>query len=224
VDHKKCIICGECIKVCPPKALNICGYSISVEELVELIIRDKLFFNYSSGGVTISGGEPFCQYEFLKKVSYALKSINLDVIVDTNGNYNWQLLEDISPFINIFRFDLKHMNSNIHKKITGTDNIKIVKNLFSLSSSGIKSVIVYPLIPNINDDENNINEMIDFINNLPNKFPLNILPYHDYYKSKCEQLGKEFKTFGPVSIQKVNRIIEKFKKSGIKVIKPSSPF
>jgi pyruvate formate lyase activating enzyme len=224
VDHGKCVVCGECVKVCPSKALKICGYYISVDEIVELVMKDKIFYDYSDGGITISGGEPFCQYEFLKRLVYAFKSKSLDIILDTNGNYDWSLLEEISPFINSFRFDLKNMNSDMHRKVTGAENSKILNNLISLSENGLKAVIVFPLIPKVNDTEDNINLMIDFISSLPNKFPLNVLPYHDFYISKAEQLGKKCKTFGNVKAKKVNEIIEKFKESGIEVIKSSSPF
>ncbi|MCL4378782.1 MAG: hypothetical protein M1409_10500, partial [Actinobacteria bacterium] len=111
-----------------------------------------------------------------------------------------------------------------HKKYTGSGNENILKNLNKLSELNKKVVVVLPLILNINDGDININSMVGFLNSLPNKFPLNILPYHDYYISKLNQLGRKYSKFSAPAKNQIEKIKRNFEKSGIKVIKPSSFF
>ena len=217
IDKDKCTLCGKCIKVCPTRTLKICGEETTVQKTIEYILRDELFYNHSSGGITISGGEPLCQFEFTKKLLYAAKSKGLNTIVDTNGYCKWDLLEELMPFVDIFRIDLKHMDPKKHKKLTEKDNKIILDNIKKLSCKNKKAAIAIPIIKDINDSDSHINKVADFLSSLPKKYPVNLLPYHDYYISKCNQIGRKCKKYESPSEDKIGSIKSILENNGIKV-------
>jgi len=218
-----CTLCGECVEICPTKALQICGRNYSAEEIMEIIIRDEIFYEISGGGLTISGGEPLCQYGFTKNLLYVAKSKGLQTVVDTNANHDWRLIKDILDFVDIFRVDLKHINSIEHKNLTGCSNNKIIENIRRLSKTDRKIVVVIPLIKGINSNGENIEGTIGFLGSLPRILPVNLLNYHDFYRSKCEQIGRNFVKFESVSDKELEDIRRKFEKSGISVLDQSYP-
>ncbi len=219
--REKCIVCGDCATACPSKALQICGEETTVEKVMNIVIRDKIFYDESGGGVTISGGEPLCQVNFTSTLLQAAKSKKINTILDTNGNWDWEEIEDLLPHIDSFRYDLKHMDSSRHKEFTGISNHRILENLIKLSENNQKIVIVLPLILGINDSDENITSTIEFIKSLPAISPINILPYHDFYTSKSKQLGKKYLKFRSPSEERIEKIKSMFQKEEIKAIRSS---
>ncbi len=212
VDREKCIVCGKCAEICPTKAVEICGREVTVGEVIDIIIRDKIFYCVSKGGITISGGEPLVQKNFTLDLLRQAKSLGINTILDTNGNWNWDDIKEMLPYIDSFRYDLKTMDPNAHKHHTGVDNNLILENLKNLSETGKEIVVTIPLIRGINDSRKNTNSTIIFLKSLPRVPKVQILPYHSLYASKLRKLGKRSRLFASPSSENIERIKNKLRK------------
>ncbi len=152
-DPARCTHCGRCVDACPSEARERTGWPVTVPELVSTIERDIPFYEQSKGGVTFSGGEPLCQAEFLMAMLKACGQLEIHRAVDTCGYAASDLLLQVARFTDLFLFDLKALDPVTHRAETGVDNAGILANLKQLSGSGADIVIRIPLIPGVNDDE-----------------------------------------------------------------------
>jgi len=185
---ENCIRCGKCAEKCNFNALKISGTEYTVNHLLDIIMRDKEFYTESGGGVTFSGGEPTLQAEFLLPVLKELHYKQINSALDTSGYAEWERLEMLLPYTDIFLYDLKHMKDDEHKKLTGVSNECILRNLTLLKQCDSNVIIRYPMIPGMNDDRENLERMAKFLLELK-IYSLELLPYHDYGKSKAEAIG-----------------------------------
>jgi pyruvate formate lyase activating enzyme len=189
--NKNCTLCGDCIKVCPTNALEMIGKEYSVDEIVNEILKDELFFE-DGGGVTISGGEPFVQYYFLLELLKQLKQYDIHIALDTTGYVETEKLIESASFVNLFLYDLKLMDLQKHKQYTGVSNELILNNLKKLDELGAKIAIRIPIIPTINDDDENIEKTIKFISGLKNVESVDLLPFHSMMADKYRRLKMPF--------------------------------
>lgn len=188
---EKCDQCGECIKVCSNKAITIKGYDISVNEVIEVIKRDNKYYKNSGGGVTFSGGEPFYQYYFLKECLEKLKKENIHTCVETSGFIETKKLIKIIDLIDLFLYDYKIKDPQVHKFYTGVSNELILINLKKLNNSGKKIILRCPIIPGINDSEDHFISIGILTKKYKNIEKVEILPYHNIWFSKAKALGLE---------------------------------
>lgn len=130
---ENCIFCGNCVENCPVQALEIAGRRITTSELINEIEKDVIFYDESGGGVTFSGGEPFFQFEFIREVIIELKAREINVAVDTCGYTEWNKLRQLIEPVDIFLYDVKHIDYGKHKKFTGRGNELILDNLARLA-------------------------------------------------------------------------------------------
>jgi pyruvate formate lyase activating enzyme len=171
-------------------ALEIIGRKVSVEDVMEELEKDSLFYEESQGGVTFSGGEPFEQPKFLDALLDKSKSKDLHTTVDTCGNFNPDLLTNFEGKVDLFLYDLKMIDDKKHEKYTGKSNNLILDNLRKLTANGHQVAIRIPLIAGINDDDNNIEETVEFLKTLNHIKQINLLPYHSGGCLKQKRLGK----------------------------------
>jgi len=216
-DRDRCKVCGTCAEKCPANAREIVGKRISVDELIKEIRKDVLFYEESGGGVTVSGGEPLAQPEFLHEFLRACKKEDIHIALDTSGYAETGVLLKISKNVDLFLYDLKIMDDKKHKLYTGVSNELILKNLRELSLLGKKVFVRFPLIPGVNDDEENLHAAGKFISGLRNVEEIDILPYHKLGVEKAKRLGKKVKTFDKPSNETLERAIKKLKSFGLKV-------
>lgn len=218
MNKNKCDLCGKCSDFCPSNAREYVGKDFTVKELMKEIIKDEAFYDESNGGVTFSGGEPLIYADFLKEVLHSCKVRGIHTAVDTCGHTSWENFEKILDKVDLFLYDLKMMNNEKHKKYMGVGNKLILENLKKLSDRGCNIFVRMPIIAGINDDDENINESINFISNL-NILQVNLLPYHKMGMDKYKRLTMEYKLSGmeKPSDEKIAEIVEKFRKVGIKV-------
>jgi pyruvate formate lyase activating enzyme len=214
VEETKCNYCGDCIQECYSEALQIIGKEMSAEELVKEVEKDVDFFRESGGGVTFAGGEPFSQADFLIDVLKGCKGRNLHTAMETCGFVSWDILERVSPHVDLFLYDIKHMNEDKHKTLTGVSNRLILSNLERIAAMN-EVIVRMPLIPDINDDEENIKAVGAFLSRLGKIGEVHLLPYHRLGVSKYEKLKKEYrlhKIAPPVQggIEAVQRVLEQF--------------
>lgn len=211
--ENQCTHCGKCKDLtcedkdfsCPNHAKKICGKKYSVDEVLDVILKDKLFYKNSNGGVTFSGGECMLQIEFLYEILKRCKKNGIHTAVDTAGHVPWESFEKILEVTDLFLYDIKTMDSELHKKYTGVDNDIILKNLVSLLKRNIPVWIRIPVIKNINDSEMEFRRIKDFFkeNGYPEK--IEILPYHMMSEKKYTALGKVMKNFSVPDKEQLKR-------------------
>ncbi len=210
INEKKCTLCGDCVDNCPTNALEIIGKEYETDELVKEILKDELFFE-NDGGVTISGGEPFVQYDFLMELMYALSKEKIDISLDTTGYTDKEKLLSSTKYVSLFLYDLKLMDSKKHKSYTGVGNETILENLKSLDGEGAQIAIRIPVIASVNDDEKNLEETVDFLLKLSNVVSVDLLPFHNMMVDKYKRLKLPFLL---QNIDKpTNEMMEKIKKT-----------
>jgi pyruvate formate lyase activating enzyme len=197
-----CVYCKTCARVCSAEAVEFIGKTMSVEDVVAEITKDTLFYDQSSGGVTFSGGEPLMQPSFLMGLLKACGDLDLHRTVDTCGYADTRTLLNVATHVELFLYDLKHMDSEKHYRYTGVPNEMILTNLKCLSRQGARIIIRLPLIPGINNDRENIERTGAFLSSLAGVNQVNILPYHHTAAAKYKSLGLNY---GAVDIARPTR-------------------
>ncbi len=191
-DREKCVVCGKCCDACPTEALEVAGYEISATDALKEVLKDKIFYENSGGGMTLSGGEPMMQFEFALELMKKAKENGLHTCMETCGFADEDKYREIAQYTDIFLFDYKITNPKEHKKYTGVTNEKILSNLFMLDSLGKNTILRCPIIPTINDNEEHLLSIAETANKLSNILEINIEPYHPLGKGKSEMLGKDY--------------------------------
>lgn len=163
IDRSQCTNCLACYDACPSDAVKRWGQSLSVEECMKEILRDRGYYERSGGGVTVSGGEPLLQSDFVAELFKACKEEGIQTCCESTCYVDWKEIERILPYTDIVISDIKHMNTEVHKRYTGVPNERILENLKKLAGDGRELILRIPVIPNINDDMDNIKATADFI-------------------------------------------------------------
>ncbi|MDR2360846.1 MAG: glycyl-radical enzyme activating protein [Oscillospiraceae bacterium] len=194
IDRGECSLCLKCADACPSKGLFNTLRRVSVEDCMRPIRQDKRYYDKSGGGVTISGGEPMSQFEFCEALAMACKEEGFSVALDTTGFAPTEHYLKILPYVDLFLFDLKHMDSERSKKLTGVPNELIKKNAKELADAGARFQIRFPIIPNLNDSEDNIRATAEFCLAIKHAIDVvQLLPFHKMGQSKYERLGKKYR-------------------------------
>ncbi len=214
IIRSSCALCGECVANCPAQALSICGIEVTSQELLEQVLKDKAFYG-NDGGVTFSGGECLLQYEFIAQSLKLLKHNNLNTAIDTSGYAKWEHFQAVLPYCDLFLYDIKAFDRNIHKNATGVYNDMILENLFKLDKSGIPIWIRIPVIRGVNDVLNEMDKISDFIRTLKNVEQVTLMPYHMLGKSKYETLGFNYSLDVQENVENLEQIYNCFKEKGI---------
>ncbi|OGF67700.1 MAG: hypothetical protein A2Y62_11185 [Candidatus Fischerbacteria bacterium RBG_13_37_8] len=216
---KECPECGECAKVCPSQALEYIGKLMSVEEVMSEVDKDRLFYEESGGGVTFSGGEPFAQPEFLEELLIRCRAKKYHTTVDTCGYVPGVVLARIAPLVDLFLFDIKIMNTEVHRKYMGRANWGILENMKRLAKAGKTIMIRIPVIPGITDTEQNLNDMIAFLKKLSDIHEVALLPFHAAGEAKYKKLRrrKPVRNIMPPSEAKMNDLRRLFENNGFSV-------
>jgi len=190
---ERCDDCGECTPVCPSMALEMAGEWMTVEQVMDVVRRDTVYYKNSGGGVTFSGGEALGQPEFLTACLESCKHEGIHTAVDTSGFAKWSVLEQILPHTDLFLYDLKHMDSRQHEQMTGVGNALILENLKRIDRSGTPIWIRVPLIPGHNDSIENLRQVAAFAKTLPHVEKISLLPYNVAAGAKYSFIGRTYK-------------------------------
>lgn len=186
----RCRSCGACGEVCYAEARELVGRSVTVADVMAEVLQDIPFYDESGGGVTFSGGEPLSQPEFLGDVLSACRARGLHTAVDTCGFASDDVLDRIRTDVDLFLYDLKLMDEMRHQEATGVSNEPILRNLRRLSREGHRIILRVPVIPEVNDDEDNLRRIGALAASLPGLERVDLLPYHHMGRDKYRQLGK----------------------------------
>lgn len=218
-DSELCRLCGRCTDVCPTKAIEMSGRVMSVSEIINIIEKERPFFDQSGGGVTFSGGEPLIHTKLLVELLDECICRGIHTAIDTAGNVSLETLLKVAERANLFLYDLKTMDTNIHKHWIGSGNEKIIHNLQALAETGAHIIIRIPLISGINDDDVNIEKTAVFVASLAGeKKEVHLLPYHAIAQNKYVKLGKseQFEKLKEPDKDSLIKAIQKFADFGIK--------
>lgn len=204
-SFEKCDFCGKCALLCPHDAREICGKEYTALEVMNEIIKDKSLYENSGGGVTFSGGESMLQIDFLEELLKCCKNEGIHTAVDTAGHLPFEYFERIIPYTDLFLYDLKCFDADVHKKYTGVTNGLILENLGRLLKANVPLWVRIPIVPTVNgsvDEMKSIKAMLDSFGT-PQKIEL--LPYHKMGEHKYSALGKELTAFSVPSEADMNR-------------------
>jgi len=213
--RERCACCGDCTDACYAEAREIIGRAVTVDDVMNEVMKDLAFYDESGGGVTFSGGEPLYQPRFLESLLTASHSLGIHTAVETTGFAAPDVLARISGLTDLFLYDLKLMDNDAHRRFTGVSNEPILENLRSLSAGGASVTVRIPLIPGINDSEENIHASCAFVSSLNTVWDIHLLPFHRIGRDKYERLGKAstMPDIAPVrneSLKNITRIIEDY--------------
>jgi len=221
-DKALCTTCGICSEMCPNLVMEIVGRNISVEELVEIVVRDKPFYDNSGGGATISGGEPTLQINFLLELLKELKKQGIHTAIETCGYFNEDLICELVKYVDLFLFDIKLIDNEKHKEFTGVVNEKILTNFSKIFSKvGSERIIPrIPLIPGVNTDLGSIQHIITFLHEINYDGQIHLMPYNKLTKTKYEKVGMGdlYKDMGDLADENLNEITKLFEQHSYDVI------
>ncbi|MBR0359886.1 MAG: glycyl-radical enzyme activating protein [Clostridia bacterium] len=188
-NRKKCTGCGNCEEVCLGNALTLYGEEVTEDELLPKLLEDKEFYENSNGGVTLSGGECLMQSDFCAELLKKLKENGINTAVDTCGFVPQQAIDKVIPYTDVFLYDMKAYDEDIHIKCTGYSNKLILENIKYIDSCNKAIEVRIPYVPDYNSDQ--IEKIAVFLKDLNNLTKVRILPYHNYAGSKYTSLAKK---------------------------------
>ena len=211
----KCTHCGKCAELtvddadffCVNDAKKICGKELSAEDVMVEVLKDRVYYKNSGGGLTLSGGEPLSQFEFSLALLKLAKEEGLHTAVETCGYVPTKELLEITKFVDLFLFDWKITDGELHKKYIGADNSLIRENLAALDEIGAKVILRCPIIPDVNDNAEHLRGISELANSLGCVTEVQIEPYHAFGTHKYKSLGRadlpqEFAVPDEVAVQK----------------------
>lgn len=189
LNRSYCKRCGLCVNVCHGNALMLSGREVTVEYAMKEIVADIEYYRQSSGGVTLSGGEPVLQHRFCYEILNQCKEAGLHTIVQTAGNYDYACLEALLPFIDLVMYDIKAYSEHIYDHHIHGDKSTILGNLTRLSTENLPIIVRTPVIGGVNDDEQEILLIVKYIQEMKNISKYILLPYHNLGDAKYDALG-----------------------------------
>ncbi len=184
----ECISCGKCSEVCFSGARVLCGETIDSDEIVRIALRDEKFYKSSGGGVTFSGGEPLLQTDFLCECLKKCKSVGINTALESAGAVSYDCFEKVLPYTDTVLYDIKAIDSTLHRKLTGASNELILENAKRLMNENVGLLFRMPVVPGYNISE--VSRAAEFVY----PFKLEILPYHNICLGKYNALGRNFDT------------------------------
>ena len=219
-ERGSCIACGACVNVCPEEARTRMVTLMDADDVIREVHRHRLFYSYSGGGITFSGGEATSQPEFLDYVSGELYDAGYSIDLETCGSFDFEKVRPSLERMDLIFMDLKHMDPEVHKKYTGVSNELILSNMAKLRSlshpdgQGIPEIVIrIPVIGGVNNSEENIAASASYVHEVLPSAKMELLPYHSLGRIKYEAIGlpfrqDEFYTPDKYEIEKLRNIVE----------------
>lgn len=195
IDRSRCVKCGLCTSKCYAGAKKMTGRQVTVREMMELIEKDRIFYTNSGGGVTVGGGEPAMQHGFVEELLKACRESHIHTAIETCGYGRWQDICGMFDNADQIFFDLKAMDPELHRRLTGVSNELILHNAEQAAVRGKDVIFRIPLIPGCNDSLTNIEETGIFVGGLSGNgrnVSIEILPYHDLGRDKYRWLDMDY--------------------------------
>lgn len=210
VNFDLCTNCGACTSACPPHALSMFGHEMTVDDVLSEVEQDAGFYTDSGGGITLSGGECLLQPEFSAALLAEAHRRGINTAIETAGNVPWEFMAQVLPHVDTMLHDHKLTDPLRHKQWCGADNRRILENFRRAYEAfpDVRFVARTPVIPGVNDDEDHIRSVLDFIRPYPNVVDYQLLPYFRYGEAKYDYLGRvyELRDFDPPPAETMQRL------------------
>jgi pyruvate formate lyase activating enzyme len=187
--RERCIRCGNCVSACRFDILRSSGRSMNVESVMRVVRKDRPFYQRSGGGLTLTGGEPMMQQKFTAALLKAAKNEAIHTCLETSGWAAEAAFRQVLPDVDVFLFDVKASHPEVHQRLTGADNRRILSNLDVLYQAGAKIILRCPLIPGVNDNDEHLAGIAALDRRYPDLLGIDLLPYHNVGNSKYTQFG-----------------------------------
>ena len=219
IDREACDLCGKCAEACLYDAMQMVGREISVEDVLAEVEKDRVFYEQSGGGVTLSGGDPFVQSAFAEALLDGCRARGIRTAVDIAGFSKNGILDRMASKTDLILYDLKCMDDARHKEFTGVSNVPIIDNLKRLAANRTEVWVRIPLVPGVNDDDDNIRRTIAFLSSLKTIRRVGLLPYHSGGLEKARRIGQEshFRKFETPSEERIAAVEAAFREAGFEV-------
>jgi glycyl-radical enzyme activating protein family len=210
INRDMCTHCFKCTDKCYAASKYKIGRDYDIEELFKLIEGDRIFYSIKGGGVTFSGGEPLTHPQYLTEISKICRERGINVAVESCGLGNYDEFKLALPFIDSMFLDIKHINSQEHRALTGSGNSLILENIRRIAQSDIKITIRTPIIPGLNDSIENLTGIAEFLQSLPSVREYELLAYHQLGTSKYAALGRQYplNDIEPPSDEKMRELVK----------------
>ncbi len=220
IDHSRCDLCMACVEACIYGALARVGESRSVEEILDEVERDMPFYLNSGGGMTVTGGEPTAFPEFTLALLKGARERGIHTCLDTSGFCEWEVLDALRPYVDIFLYDIKCMSGKQHLLRTGVSNSPILANLTRLAEAGESIIVRIPVIPGFNDSVEHMEKAAEFLAGLgPSLIQVDLLPFHNWCQDKYRWLGREwpYRDVESLAVSEVDDLLDVMEEKGIVV-------
>ncbi len=220
IERNKCKGCGICTKVCPNNSRKNLIFHYTSEEILDIIEKQEIFYRYSGGGVTFSGGEASLQIDILRDLTYKLYDKAIDLAIETSGYFNFDDVKDILEKMNLIFVDIKHMDNQKHKIYTGVGNNKILNNIIRLNELKVPVVVRIPVIDGVNSDIKNIKKTVKFVKENIKVPKIELLPFHSYGEAKYESLGMEnpYSQYKAPSLKNLKELYKVIENEGVELV------
>ncbi len=189
VNRDACVRCGACVTTCPQDALKLVGKEMTAQEVFAEVIKDKKYYDTSGGGMTVSGGESTVQYDFLCALLTLARENGIHTCIETNGIVPSERLEALCKLVDLFLFDYKATDEEIHRAYTGCERSRVLDSLALLAEKGAACILRCPIIPGINDNDAHFAAIRALRGRYSNILDAEIMPYHDIGKNKWDEVG-----------------------------------
>lgn len=189
IDRNLCTSCGKCTEACPSGALSWVGKEIDSSEVIESVLQDLIFYQESGGGVTLSGGEPLLQKAFALEILKECRNRGVHTAIESNLLTETSTIREFLPWVDLWMCDLKMADSKLHREWTGQPNETILQNLRLLSEQNVPLVVRTPVIPDVNDSEESIEQLCQILEQLPHPPAYELLGFHSLGFGKFKSLG-----------------------------------
>lgn len=213
IDKDICSFCGYCIDVCPSNCISRIDRTITTGEAIDEILKDRKYYNVSGGGVTLSGGEPFYQSEFVVKLLKRVKGLGISTCVETSMYCDAAVLREAVKYTDKFYVDIKLMDDELHRQVAGQSNQTILDNFAYLANHAKDIEVRIPLIPNITATPENLQAVAAFVRGINDRIPIELLNYNHLGHSKYERLKRDClcsdcRPFSDREMDKMKRLVK----------------
>lgn len=212
IIREKCDLCMQCVQACIYEALIPDSRLWTLDQIMKEVESDRLFYANSGGGLTVSGGEPAMHPGFTAELLRTARERDLHTCMDTSGHCSWATLQGLMGYVDMFLYDLKHLDTVRHMEKTGVDNKVILENLKNLSRAGKEIRIRIPVIPGYNYSLQYAEDVVKFLNSLPNPVQsVDLLPFHNWCQDKYRWLGvdwplMETESLDPIEVEPLKEV------------------
>ncbi len=216
MDRTLCRACGACVDACPAGARERAGERRTVGEVLERVLRDRVFYDGSGGGVTFSGGEPLAQPAFLSAALRACRAEGLHTTLDTSGHAPWEALDSVRGGVDLFLYDLKAMHEATHLRATGVSNARVLSNLRALAAHGHRIVVRVPVVEGVNEDPAEADAIAGLASDLAVE-AVELLACHAYAAGKYARLGRPAPDARPTAPERIAAIAARMRRFPVPV-------